>query len=146
VARELALTGRYAIVGNTTSVHVVDVIDPTRPRLVGTLSGGTTALAADGSRFFAVSGSMVRVVSIDDPAQPTVLSTGNSHNAADLDASAGRLLLASPSEGLAVYSVANTGVLTFSSLHDLPGAARSVDDVNGAVFVGDTAATVAALR
>lgn len=141
-ARDLALTTEYAVVGNATSVHVVDIRDPSRPALLGTLATGTTALAAWGSRFYSVYGATLRVVNISNPAAPTVIASGNSFGAANVDAANAVVLLASPTNGLAIYSVFADGALSVPALHDLPGAARSVKLVNGTYYVGDSASMV----
>jgi hypothetical protein len=54
---------------------VVDVTDPTAPRIAGQLSAAR-ALALDGTRLLAVTGSRLHVYDVSDPAAPILTATG----------------------------------------------------------------------
>jgi hypothetical protein len=95
-ARDLAVSGTWAYVGNNTSLAAVDAANPSSPYVAGTLSGTSAALAVDGSRLYRISGGSLQVVSVSNPRSPQLLGSGEGYSASGVAARNGTAYLASP--------------------------------------------------
>lgn len=143
-ARHLALSGQYACLAGKAVLELVDVSNPTDPRVVGTfnnLAGTATSLAASGSHAYVSIGNSVqsglRVLNISNPANPQLVgSVPMDDSASDVEVSGGiayvtAAYLANGGEGLQVIGlspanprrIATTGGVAFQAVEVQGGLA-----------------------
>lgn len=145
-ALAVALAGQYAYVGSSSSLSVVDVERATK---VGGLGTGASALAVQSGRLYAISGLDFKIIDVQQPTAPVLLSTQSSLSAQDIAVSGTTAILARPASshlegtgGLWFYDVADPVRPALLGRLVMPGATRSVMVANGLVYAGDSAGTI----
>jgi len=97
-AAATALSGydRYVYVSTSSSTTIFDVNSPTNPVVVGSFSAGNTASTATASRFFGLSGSLLRTYNVSNPQSPAALTTTSHKGSQGVAATNNHVFLASP--------------------------------------------------
>jgi len=130
-AVRVAVAGGWAYVAGGSSLQIVDVSNPTMPRIMGSapLSGGTRDLAVVGSIAYVLTAAgSLEIVDVSDPANPLPLGSYSTIGSAwDLDVAGGRAYIAAWSGGLSVVDVSNPA---------LPSLLGTLDGVSDAAAVG----------
>jgi hypothetical protein len=77
----VAVQGNYAYLAGSEKLQVVDVSEPSRPRVVGSaaLTGGVLALAVCGRYAYVGAEGSFRIIDVSDPKQPQVIGTREHH-------------------------------------------------------------------
>ena len=132
-----------------TALQVVDVANPTRPAIVGSLATRSTAVAVAGGRAYVLDGGLqLKIVDVSSPTAPALLSATGGFGAQGIDVAGTLAFLATPAAnhdptaGLYVVDVSNAARPQLVKQVLVPGTVRTVTAAGGAVYVGDGAALV----
>ncbi len=140
-AYAVAVSGGYAYVADYTSIQVINVSNPGSPVVVGSLATSqATAVAISGSRLYVIDYLSLKIIDVTNPATPLLLGTSSSYNAIGLDVSGPYVFLAGG--GVNILDATNAAQPSLIKNIAVPGSTRSVTDLNGYVYAGDSAAIV----
>ncbi|MCU0253755.1 MAG: hypothetical protein MUE47_04355, partial [Acidobacteria bacterium] len=132
--------GLAYMVGGCLGLVVIDVQDPTSPRMVGSLADGCfeDVALANGLAFLAGGDAGIVVVDVRDPADPVrVADLDTPGYSAGVTLSGSRLLVADGEAGLTLVDVADPAAPALIASFDTPGWASDVAVSGTTAFVTD---------
>lgn len=142
-AMDVRLVGDLAYVAaDSAGLKIVDIRDPSTPRLVGELGANRIARAVEvvGNRAYVLAGSDLDVVDVADPTKPVLLSSTRFpgvFNQLRVRVQGDRAYIACNSAGLLVVDVTDAALPKLLGRWDSPGLALGVDVADGFAFVAD---------
>lgn len=139
-ARDVAVVGDYAYVADHSGLTVLDVSDPSSPRLVGSLETyrhWAMSVAADGHYAYLADADGVAVVDVSIPESPAAVAwLAMPDEARDVALDGTTLWVAGGSEGLVAVDVSNPPTPAILGALDLSDFANCVAVEDGLVCVG----------
>ncbi len=151
-ATDIAFSGTMACVANAVGLQVMSLVDPTHPRLLGSLLTTGTAdcvamvepVAGTVYALLGTSGSQayrrIRVINLADPASP--IEAGGASVAGypkGICVVGNRVYVAAAAAGLLVFDIDATGALQNLGAYDTPGYASQVQVSGTVAYVTDGA-------
>ena len=139
--------GNYAYIDTSTILYVVDVSDPSNPKITSqlTIGGGGSAgeMQSDGRYLFTAQGAEVKVIDLMDPVTPLVVATFPAYTPQDMKLSGGYLYIAAATGGsggdeVHVYDVRNPRNPFRISGADGGGTPAALSLSNGYLFLSTT--------